>query len=228
MIDLLYSCPEDFDKMNPTKCGVYCDACKKEVIDFRGKSLEEIEAYSLENPGRTCGIFDAYMVKENSRTTVQNIFRIAFAAVFIFGLNTSIVFGQREVQFEEPSIVQVEEEPSKTAFISGKIMNKRGKGIKGSIMWYDETGRVVIESDDKGNFYFEFPERMMGKKISLSIRAEEKKTEYITIEALSNKCYTYEVRLEKKKKVKYRRRHMMYGAYAYDHHRKASSDKSTF
>ena len=51
-------CGEDWDKMTPNRQGAYCKVCAKTVVDFSGKSDEEIKLFLLENTqNKICGRF---------------------------------------------------------------------------------------------------------------------------------------------------------------------------
>lgn len=50
-------CHEDWNKMDPTKCGAFCKACNKEVIDFTNKSEAEIIDILSKVTGKVCGRF---------------------------------------------------------------------------------------------------------------------------------------------------------------------------
>ena len=94
MIQIKYDCPESVDLMPKTDCGIYCGSCARNIYDFRGKSLDEIAKIRTSNPEISCGVFDSQTASSDTRTTVQNVFRIAFAAIFILGFNVLTLFGQ--------------------------------------------------------------------------------------------------------------------------------------
>jgi hypothetical protein len=51
-------CHEDWDKMTPNTQGAFCNSCAKTVVDFSGKSDEEVQKYLLENiDKKICGRF---------------------------------------------------------------------------------------------------------------------------------------------------------------------------
>ncbi len=59
-------CNEDWGKMTPNEEGAYCKVCAKTVVDFSGRSDEEIQRYLLENSGsRICGRFNASQLENN-------------------------------------------------------------------------------------------------------------------------------------------------------------------
>lgn len=47
-------CPIYLSKRNKTEGGYFCSSCDKCIVDFRGKSMEEIKAVATPD---TCGIF---------------------------------------------------------------------------------------------------------------------------------------------------------------------------
>jgi hypothetical protein len=51
-------CHEDWDKMTPNTKGAFCNSCAKTVVDFSGKSDEEVQKYLFENiDKKICGRF---------------------------------------------------------------------------------------------------------------------------------------------------------------------------
>ena len=60
-------CFEDWDKMTPTEQGAFCGVCSKDVIDFSGKSEEEIQKYLAENiNAKICGRFNTSQICRDS------------------------------------------------------------------------------------------------------------------------------------------------------------------
>jgi len=56
-------CFEDWDKMTPTEQGAFCGVCSKDVIDFSGKSEEEIQKFLTENlDSKVCGRFNTSQI----------------------------------------------------------------------------------------------------------------------------------------------------------------------
>ena len=59
-------CNEDWDRMTPNEQGAFCKICSKTVVDFSGRSDEEIQRYLLENSGnRICGRFNISQLENN-------------------------------------------------------------------------------------------------------------------------------------------------------------------
>ena len=196
MIQLQFNCPEELENMHKNSCGFYCDSCKKEVVDFRGKSLEEIHEYRKENPTIECGVFNHDVVKVNPKTIVHTIFRMAFAAVFVLGFNASVLFSQ-EVTDADSNVNVVKVEPSQIAYISGKVLNHIGKPIKSTITYVMTDTRYEISTNEKGDFYFELPSELIGKSFKFELHAKGMYTKYLSVSTLAGKCYTFQVQMSK-------------------------------
>lgn len=82
-------CHEDWDKMTPNQKGRFCDLCSKTVMDFTGKTPEEIKTYLIENKGqRVCGRFkrsqlDSIVIQIPDETFT---YQLSFQKMFILAL----------------------------------------------------------------------------------------------------------------------------------------------
>jgi hypothetical protein len=57
-ISIPQPCHEDWQNMQPTQCGAYCNVCAKEVIDFSVMTDDEVKNFFLKNRhATTCGKF---------------------------------------------------------------------------------------------------------------------------------------------------------------------------
>lgn len=195
MIKLGYDCPEEVEKMPKSDCGFFCDACQKDVYDFRGKSFTEIQQIRKEDPNIKCGVFDDEVVYEDSRTIVNTLFRIAFAAVFILGFNASMLFGQTKVNYPEHD--QRTEVVSEKTIIKGKVIDQKGKAIKDAIINFYLKDHIKIEVDKNGEFSFEVPTEYIGESMYFDVEASGWDGEYRSIDTLEVKTYIFEIKLEK-------------------------------
>jgi hypothetical protein len=59
-------CPADFSAMPACEKGLYCDLCKKHVLDLRHKNRKEVVSTLEKNPG-ACVVMDGRHV-QNKRT----------------------------------------------------------------------------------------------------------------------------------------------------------------
>jgi hypothetical protein len=54
-IKLAFECEQEWEDMLPSACGRFCTLCKKEVHDFRSKSIEEIKR--IREKENVCGVY---------------------------------------------------------------------------------------------------------------------------------------------------------------------------
>ena len=61
-------CPEKWGGMTPNKEGAFCSVCVKTVVDFTGKTTNEIRSFFTNRPGseRVCGRFKHEQLSELS------------------------------------------------------------------------------------------------------------------------------------------------------------------
>ncbi len=81
-----YICHEPFWKFKKNDDATsHCSVCKKNVVDFRNFSSQEIEVFRLKNTDTTCGIFteDQVMIDENTQFG-NSTFKIIVASVVSF------------------------------------------------------------------------------------------------------------------------------------------------
>ncbi len=57
------SCSENWDNFTPSLNGHFCSSCKKTVIDFSGKSDDQIFEFFQKRPEHTCGRFRSDQLK---------------------------------------------------------------------------------------------------------------------------------------------------------------------
>ncbi len=77
-------CMRKSTSMEKVATGFYCDECSKVVIDFRGKSTEEILNSIRTSTEQPCGVFSRSHVSTSRRYSVQ-IIRFAAALLLVFG-----------------------------------------------------------------------------------------------------------------------------------------------
>lgn len=88
-------CPVYLSDRNKTENGYFCSSCNKCVVDFRGKSREEINAVKTEG---MCGIFTADQLSSRPvmRFPKRILFSILTAASFL-GFNVQPLRAQQQV-----------------------------------------------------------------------------------------------------------------------------------
>jgi hypothetical protein len=196
MIKIKYSCPESSSEMQDTSCGKFCSSCQQIVYDFREKSQEEIIEIRANNPSVKCGLFTREQASVDSRTAVQNVFRMAFAAIFVLGFNATMLFGQTVNTIAlNDATVAVTDTVANKIIISGTVTNENGVGIAAEVKYFFNDEYVIIKTDEQGQFEFELPEGLLGQKINLQFYAKGFKHVYITTTNLKAKCYKHLIRL---------------------------------
>ena len=90
-------CHENWDAMTPNEKGAFCSVCRKTVIDFSVKTVEEIKNFFVELPQteKVCGRFDKVQLdeinfdsffKQFSKWSYSRKTAVIFFFIFGFGL----------------------------------------------------------------------------------------------------------------------------------------------
>ena len=90
-----FTCSQDWDAMDVTEKGRFCQQCKKEVIDFTHQTEKQIQAFKAEH-GSACGIFTAGQVHDDiiAPISLSPFKKYAAAAATLFALETTAVAAQ--------------------------------------------------------------------------------------------------------------------------------------
>lgn len=120
-------CHEDWNLMNPTEKGRFCDVCTKSVVDFTDKSSTEIQEYFLINKNqRVCGRFRNEQVSKFDIKIPINVlikqktFQKAFLLALFIAMGSSLFSckNHNDETLGEVSVVdstkQIKEEPQRT------------------------------------------------------------------------------------------------------------------
>lgn len=182
-------CHEDWSKMSPSEKGKFCQACKKEVVDFTAMTDHQTIQTMNEREGENvCGRFRKKQLnKELSTQKTSHIPKVAAAVAFATFLAASEAsFAQGEVvkvisreQIENLNLLQIDEEKVKGEIktIKGKVIDQQSKKpipyanviVKGT-----QNG---VQTDVEGNFsltYFKTnPKRDTLVVYSLGFRYKE-------------------------------------------------------
>lgn len=74
--------------------GFYCGSCKKDIVDFRDKTDEEIIAYFKSASEKTCGIFNEQQVSVPTYSWKHAFLFKALAVMAFIGFNVSPMSAQ--------------------------------------------------------------------------------------------------------------------------------------
>lgn len=86
-------CHENWDKMHPTEKGRFCDACQKQVFDFKDASIEQIREEYIRNKGQLCGrmssrlLVQQYIEAQYKKQYRSRIKQFLIALLLCFGIN---------------------------------------------------------------------------------------------------------------------------------------------
>ena len=150
-------CSEDWDAMTPDAQGRFCGVCQKSVVDFTGKTPDEIARILSERLGqKVCGRFRKEQLKTTYRLEIplKRYTTMRLSPVKTFTLALLIAFGssllsctdgqgeQRRVEVavsdEQPSVPAPD--PSQTADSSERV-------YMGEPVAAPEIGKVAIHPD---------------------------------------------------------------------------------
>lgn len=107
-------CPANWHGMKPDKDGRHCNSCQKIVVDFSGKTLNEIQEYLTEYKGsEICGNY------QERHTTVSNRW---------YDMLNSIERALVKVRLQRVSVILI----TAMLLLTGCYRHLRGKYAKGS------------------------------------------------------------------------------------------------
>lgn len=85
-------CPESYAGMASTKAGAWCSKCTHQVVDYRGKSNQEI-LDALKAGGKTCGVFNTSQLASPTIPTLslwQKSRRVAALSFALLGFQIAV------------------------------------------------------------------------------------------------------------------------------------------
>ena len=126
-ITFTYQCPESSADMTRNDNGFYCASCSRTVYDFSKLSDREAIRVIETMKGQVCGSFRSNQVQNPFVSRISAMFRLAFAAVFLFGLSAQ--------SFSQDAVVQNES-------LQKKVVEDSSVVLKGQVTDL-ETGEVL-------------------------------------------------------------------------------------
>lgn len=168
-------CGEDWNKMNPTAKGMFCDSCKKEILDFTNFSNYQLSK-KLDNKENICGRFKSSQINKELNS-LKNIDISRFG--ILLGITSFISITQPiQSQNKNPKI-EVKENNKKKSFdsipkqqvldtiiIKGNIIDHNKYPLPGvSILLKDRY--IGTETDFHGNFSLKIPIEYLENKAVL-------------------------------------------------------------
>ena len=174
-------CSEDPSKMLPTQKGSYCNSCKKEVIDFTGKSDYQLAAFFKNNHDHVCGRFypdqlnKQILIPKQELPWLKYFFTIVIPG-FLFSVRSS---AQIKSHTDAITIVdkqisqQRENKMTRSRVLFGKVKDEKGNAVEGASVCIAHANNCT-ETDEDGYFYLTInPQDTVLQISSLSIISKE-------------------------------------------------------
>ncbi len=207
MIELKFPCPENAGAMPSVTNGKYCATCSRSIVDYSGKSNDEIRAV-LESSGSHCGIFSGNQLSNISRNEVSTLFRFAFALVFFLGMNFATVHSQ--VCENNPAVTIERIDPGPVQ-LSGRIVDEYGNGIKKATILVDgDKNDFILRSDENGNIVLDPRFCISENEIIVTVSAKDMVEEQFILTDFKNGSYQITVVLSSEQK-KYKKQEIYLG-----------------
>lgn len=157
-------CSENFNNFKTTKAGGFCSSCKKDVIDFTGKSSSEILNYFKENTSKnTCGRFADFQlgkyiepIQKSKKYSFWKGLGLACLSIFSFNTVQAQEAKTKTEILESKKIVQGRIAVQKDIFVKGTVSDNAGPLPGVSILLQGTS--VGTDTDFDGNF--EFPKKL--------------------------------------------------------------------
>lgn len=159
-------CSEKFSQFKQTSEGGFCSSCKKEVIDFRNLSDEQIVKYFNNRKGNTCGYFDTSQLNRTiiktdfKRSTHFRFFRVAAIALLSFSSlhhiqaqehKTEVIQNVNQLKDNQNSESKLQQ-----SLLSGKVADASGPLPGANIILKGTTIGTSTNFDGE----FEFPKAL--------------------------------------------------------------------
>lgn len=150
-------CSENFNQFTPTTSGRFCGSCKTDVVDFTGKTSEEVINFFKENKSKnTCGRFSKNQLTtyaENQHKSQNFSFwkGIGLACLSLF------TFNSLQAQEVKPKIESADASKEimqqQVEYIVKGIVSDESGPLPGANILLDGT-TIGIETDFDGKFKF--------------------------------------------------------------------------
>lgn len=165
MIKIHNPCPENWDNMQDSPSGKFCEKCSKCVVDFTDKTDDQIQDILTKANGKEiCG-----------RISTRPL-ALATAGIILV---TNLTFAQ--TQTKNSFNITTEQKAIDITKVSGKLVFKRTKKeiSNAEIFFVCKSKYIKTNSDENGNFTLEIPNELLERKNVL----------YFDFEKLNNEVY---------------------------------------
>lgn len=112
-------CHENWNKMDITEQGRYCQSCCKQVVDFTMMSDEQIIDYLSNTKGKTCGRFDHDQLNHSLQKNKLSYWKWFIATFTLLFFSFSKTYAQKKEQCNNKNKVIKDNENTKQ--LMGKV-----------------------------------------------------------------------------------------------------------
>ncbi|TDQ17532.1 carboxypeptidase-like protein [Algoriphagus boseongensis] len=169
-------CSQNPKNFTPSNLGGFCQACQKEVVDFRKMNQQEVLEFITENPSKSCGIFkksQVFDLSEPQKTKKLGLFWIVTAlGILGFSLPSSGV----NQGFLDPTKTEISLEnyfPKKGSSISkvlkGRVFSGEDKQALPTTTILIKGTTIGVHTNLKGEFELVIPDSIAKNRITLLI-----------------------------------------------------------
>jgi len=148
-IDITNPCPESWDNMKDGKDDKFCEVCSKCVIDFTGKTDQEIEDIINQNyDKRICG-----------RIGSKSFSKVAASVILV----TNLTFVQAQINSHDKSFSQSVQEAAK---ISGRLIHEKTQKaiIDADVILIKKEQLIKTTTNENGYFSIVVPNDQLNDK----------------------------------------------------------------
>jgi hypothetical protein len=191
-------CHEDWEKMNPTEQGRFCNVCSKCVVDFTKFSNDELLAYFSKAPNDVCGRFDSKQLNKtitqtpvySSWLTIPKKWIIA-AGLWIGLLAKGIAQTASTDSITAPQeITSPLEHPVTTADttrkLTGIVVDSTTNEVLSGVMIVVVGTPLGAYTDVNGGFSILLPKEYADKTVSLKLQYVGYETSFFTVKPNEN------------------------------------------
>jgi hypothetical protein len=183
---------------------IHCGGCNKNLVDFRGKSVEETVEIIAQSGNDICGVYDEHKTEAKAYIFPKFSFTKRFAAAALLALGLFPTWAEAQLnkhQHNQVEYVSVKENDKEVFKIKGKVKNLlNGNVIKSAVVKIIFKKELIIKTytDAYGEFELDLPFTRR-EELLLEIEAEqglailnfplylEKKTFVLNVFLASNK-----------------------------------------
>lgn len=158
-ISVATPCDQSWNSLLPTSSGGFCLACKKEVIDFRNMSDDQVIAFFSQKNSDTCGRFYQHQLTQHSPSPLRKTFGYSLIPAGILSLLMFLMSADVTGQSLSENLKQdrlMTEVVSMSQWVKGYVRADSGEPLPGANV-YLKGSQIGTVTDENGYFEFSAP-----------------------------------------------------------------------